>query len=121
MDIKSWENNSNKIHQNEGKEFQLWLLGKLFKILMNNWSQVVEHGEEEVVRVEKDFQLVLHKISEVSQAEGPDCLNGDFVKVWNKPLLHKHTYEYIIWPFSGFFQGLWQNWKDFWENGVIRS
>ena len=45
----------------------------------------MEHGEEEVVRVEKDFQLVLHKISEVSQAEGPDCLNGDFVKVWNKP------------------------------------
>merc|ERR1719341_2655897 len=43
--------------------------------------EVVEHGEEEVVRVEKDFQLVLHKISEVSQAEGPDCLNGDFVKV----------------------------------------
>lgn len=48
---------------------------------MNTWPQVVEHGEEEVVRVEKDFQLVLHKISEVSQAEGPDCLNGDFVKV----------------------------------------
>ena len=41
----------------------------------------MEHGEDEVVRVEKDFQLVLHKISEVSQAEGPDCLNGDFVKV----------------------------------------
>ena len=47
--------------------------------------QVIEQGEDEVVRVEKDFQLVLHKISEVSQAEGPDCLNGDFVKVWNKP------------------------------------
>ena len=43
--------------------------------------QVIEQGEDEVVRVEKDFQLVLHKISEVSQAEGPDCLNGDFVKV----------------------------------------
>merc|ERR1712192_263579 len=26
--------------------------------------EVVEHGEDEVVRVEKDFQLVLHKISE---------------------------------------------------------
>ena len=57
------------------------IVGKVFKILMNTWPQVVEHGEEEVVRVEKDFQLVLHKISEVSQAEGPDCLNGDFVKV----------------------------------------
>merc|ERR1719225_1753528 len=43
--------------------------------------EVIEQGEDEVVRVEKDFQLVLHKISEVSQAEGPDCLNGDFVKV----------------------------------------
>ena len=43
--------------------------------------QVIEQGEDEVVRVEKDFQLILHKISEVSQAEGPDCLNGDFVKV----------------------------------------
>ena len=58
----------------------------------------MEHGEEEVVRVEKDFQLVLHKISEVSQAEGPDCLNGDFVKVWNKTFLHKYTGGLIIFP-----------------------
>jgi hypothetical protein len=41
--------------------------------------EVVEHGEAEV-RVEKDFSLVLYKISEVSQAEGPECLNGEFVK-----------------------------------------
>lgn len=41
--------------------------------------EVVEHGDEEV-RLEKDFALILHKISEVSQAEGPECLNGDFIK-----------------------------------------
>ena len=29
------------------------VVGKVFKILMNTWPQVVEHGEEEVVRVEK--------------------------------------------------------------------
>jgi len=41
--------------------------------------EVVEQGEEDV-RVEKDFSLLLYKISEVSQAEGPECLQGDFIK-----------------------------------------
>merc|ERR1712098_316272 len=43
--------------------------------------EVVEQGEEDV-RVEKDFSLLLYKISEVSQAEGPECLQGDFIKAW---------------------------------------
>merc|ERR1712226_1440781 len=42
--------------------------------------EVVEQGEEDV-RVERDFSLLLYKISEVSQAEGPEsCLQGDFIK-----------------------------------------
>jgi len=41
--------------------------------------EVVEQGEEDV-KVEKDFSLLLYKISEVSQAEGPECLQGDFIK-----------------------------------------
>jgi len=42
--------------------------------------EVVEQGEDCEVRLAADFQLLLHKISEVSQAEGPDCLAGEFVK-----------------------------------------
>lgn len=68
-----------------GKESQFRCRSTIFTVEDDDQTaerllvEVVEHGEEEV-RLEKDFALILHKISEVSQAEGPECLNGDFIK-----------------------------------------
>jgi len=68
-----------------GKESQFRCRSTIFTVEDDDQTaerllvEVVEHGDEEV-RLEKDFALILHKISEVSQAEGPECLNGDFIK-----------------------------------------
>merc|ERR1712029_325640 len=42
--------------------------------------EVIEQGEDEVVRVEKDFQLVLHKISESPKQRGLTALMATLLK-----------------------------------------